>query len=189
MNIETMELLAYVSIVLLVPLLPAFIIYKSLPSSSAVSGPFKGLKINLSGGFAGYFLLVLIASSFAVAKMQEPESAYEVWTVKGSVYYLRALANNEQRKDATGVKIGILPPEYQLGSNGMFSMNVLVRPGHISSERQFPTLFFSHPAHREISINLNNSNIKVDEENKEIELVENINLEKLPEPNRAFFSR
>ena len=47
--------------VLLLPLIPAFLLYKFLPSKTNVSGPFKGLNLKLTGAFGGYFLLVLIA--------------------------------------------------------------------------------------------------------------------------------
>ena len=47
--------------ILLLPLIPAFILYKFLPSKTNVSGPFKGLNLKLTGAFAGYFLLVLTA--------------------------------------------------------------------------------------------------------------------------------
>jgi hypothetical protein len=57
----TFNLIANLSTVLLIPLLPAFILYRFLPSKTAVKGPFKGLTINLTGAFGGYFLLVLIA--------------------------------------------------------------------------------------------------------------------------------
>ena len=47
--------------VLLLPLIPAFLLYKFLPSKTNVSGPFKGLNLKLTGAFGGYFLLVLTA--------------------------------------------------------------------------------------------------------------------------------
>jgi len=47
--------------VLLLPLIPAFLLYKFLPSKTSVSGPFKGLNLKLTGAFGGYFLLVLTA--------------------------------------------------------------------------------------------------------------------------------
>jgi len=47
--------------VLLLPLVPAFLLYKFLPSKTSVAGPFKGLNLKLTGAFGGYFLLVLTA--------------------------------------------------------------------------------------------------------------------------------
>ncbi len=46
--------------ILLLPLAPAFVIYKFLPESDTeVAGPYKKLNLKLKGAFAGYFLLVL----------------------------------------------------------------------------------------------------------------------------------
>ena len=55
----------------LVPLIPAYILYKTLPAETSVSGPFQGLKINLSGAFGGYFLLVLIAFAFSLKLLND----------------------------------------------------------------------------------------------------------------------
>jgi hypothetical protein len=47
--------------ILLLPVIPAYIIYKFLPASDTdVSGPYKGLSLKLKGAFAGYFLLVIV---------------------------------------------------------------------------------------------------------------------------------
>src|SRR5438128_4742058 len=47
--------------ILIIPVIPAFIIYKFLPSSDTdVSGPYQGLSLKLKGAFAGYFLLVIV---------------------------------------------------------------------------------------------------------------------------------
>jgi hypothetical protein len=58
---DTYNLMLTLAFVLIIPLIPALIIYKYLPSKTAVKGPFKGLNINLTGAFGGYFLLVIIA--------------------------------------------------------------------------------------------------------------------------------
>jgi hypothetical protein len=47
--------------ILLVPIIPAYILYKFLPASDTdVSGPYQGLSLKLKGAFAGYFLLVMV---------------------------------------------------------------------------------------------------------------------------------
>ena len=48
-----------VFVALLLPIIPAVVIYKLLPASTHVSGPFKGLQIKLGGAAAFYFLLLL----------------------------------------------------------------------------------------------------------------------------------
>src|SRR5450432_330204 len=57
----TYTFLYVLAAVLLLPLIPAFLLYKFLPSRTNVSGPFKGLNLKLTGAFGGYFLLVLTA--------------------------------------------------------------------------------------------------------------------------------
>lgn len=57
-----MDTFSTLSFLLLIPLIPAFIIYRFLPSKTSVTGPFKGLSLNLTGAFGGYFLLVIISS-------------------------------------------------------------------------------------------------------------------------------
>ena len=76
---EKYELLFHLSTILLIPLIPAFILYKFLPSKTMITGPFKGLNLNLTGAFGGYFLLVLISISltYFVLKNQLMEQVKE----------------------------------------------------------------------------------------------------------------
>lgn len=91
----------------LIPLIPAYVLYKTLPAETSVTGPFQGFKINLSGAFGGYFLLVIIAFGFSlkliadsngkrIEKLSAENSAlktenndlkiqYENWTIEGQV--------------------------------------------------------------------------------------------------------
>ncbi|XZF16605.1 hypothetical protein ACTHGU_10755 [Chitinophagaceae bacterium MMS25-I14] len=87
--------------ILLMPLIPAFILYKFLPSRTTVSGPFKGLDLKLTGAFSGYFLLVLVSvgvffpmlKNEQQAKIDELERALKAgaapatqnWTIMGHV--------------------------------------------------------------------------------------------------------
>jgi hypothetical protein len=51
----------YLLIIIIAPVIPAFLLFKFLPKSSAnASGPFKGLQIKLGGAFAGYFPVFLL---------------------------------------------------------------------------------------------------------------------------------
>src|SRR5665647_606192 len=59
--VTTYSLLYVLAAVMLLPLIPAFLLYKFLPSRTSVGGPFKGLNIKLTGAFGGYFLLVITA--------------------------------------------------------------------------------------------------------------------------------
>jgi len=46
-----------VILITLLPLIPAYILFKFLPSEPFVNGPFKGLQVNFSGATAIYFIL------------------------------------------------------------------------------------------------------------------------------------
>lgn len=82
MNIAQVILL--VSLIILLPLIPAFLLYKYLPAETHVSGPFKGLSIQLTGSFAGYFLIVLAAGYF-VREQLKPVQVAQLWNVRGTV--------------------------------------------------------------------------------------------------------
>ncbi len=68
--------------VILLPILPAFILFKALPSTGAVDGKLQGMEIKLGGAFAGYFAVVLliIANQKTLIPLQ-----YKQWTVTGQV--------------------------------------------------------------------------------------------------------
>src|SRR2546426_12406506 len=75
--------LIWVFTAILLPVIPALLLYKLLPSTADVSGPFHGMQVKLGGAFAGYFLLVLVISYWPGRKPRE--LGYEVWTVKGQI--------------------------------------------------------------------------------------------------------
>ena len=63
--------------ILILPLIPAFIIYKFLPvgktEDTDISGPFSGLSLKLKGAFAGYFLLVVVGLVLQYAIMNNKQ--------------------------------------------------------------------------------------------------------------------
>src|SRR5258708_37101723 len=61
-----MNQLIVLSAIVLLPLIPAFILFKTLKSIAQVDGPLGGLKVSLGGSFGGYVALtVFIATYFA----------------------------------------------------------------------------------------------------------------------------
>ena len=89
--------------VLLLPLIPAFLLYKFLPSRTSVGGPFKGLNIKLTGAFGGYFLLVITAigvffpllkneqakiieqQNAKIKELENTMSSHQQWVMKGNI--------------------------------------------------------------------------------------------------------
>src|SRR3954471_5412733 len=75
---------AILSFVILLPLVPAFLLFTVLPSRAVVSGPLSGLQVNLSGAFGGYVALtVFITGVAATNHMLKP--ANPVWHVRGAI--------------------------------------------------------------------------------------------------------
>ena len=146
--------LTYIAVVVLVPLIPAFLLYKFLPHGrTEVGGPFKGLDIKLSGAFAGYFLVVLIVTSLVVFLIKTkpvvpcpvcptpPATQYEVYTVTGKV----DLEGDSKSPNINSAQLtlSILPPERTVKPDGSFSLQIPVRPGQ-NGEPEFPDLIIGH---------------------------------------------
>jgi hypothetical protein len=99
----TYTFLYVLTAVLLLPLIPAFLLYKFLPSKTNVSGPFKGLNLKLTGAFGGYFLLVITAigvffpllkneqakvieqQNEKIRQLENSISSHQQWVMKGNV--------------------------------------------------------------------------------------------------------
>jgi hypothetical protein len=91
------------TLTILLPLVPAYVLYRNLPGKAIVSGPLKGFNIKLSGAFGGYFALVVLVLS--TLHLWNPVTQEE-WTVTGKVQY-------EQGDTATlqkGTVIYLQPP-------------------------------------------------------------------------------
>jgi hypothetical protein len=139
--------ISYVAAVVLIPLLPAFVLYKFLPSKTTASGPFQGLDVKLSGAFAGYFLVLLMVTSFVIflikrrpTEIPQPKYQYDVYTVLGRV----ELSDSAQaRPDYSGIKLSLAPPQMANTPDGSFSFQVPVRPDQIG-QPDFPNLLIAH---------------------------------------------
>ena len=70
---------------LLLPMLPAFLLFKLLPSNAVVTGPLAGLNVNLGGAFGGYVALAVFFTTIAVqVNLINPTP---VWHVRGSLQF------------------------------------------------------------------------------------------------------
>jgi hypothetical protein len=141
--------LTYIAAVVLIPLIPAFLLYKFLRSGrTSVGGPFRGLDIKLSGAFAGYFLMVLVVSSFVVFLIRQkpipipPAYQYEVYTVQGQVE-LQPADTSAERLDYRNVTLSLQPPPSAVKTDGSFSFEIPVKRGQIG-EPEFPDLLLGY---------------------------------------------
>src|SRR5690349_13472771 len=109
-QLMTENLLVLAAVVLL-PLVPACILYRFLPSNTIVNGPFQGLNLQLTGAFGGYFLVLLAAFGFyhTLPDNHQPETE-EIWTLRGKVPALVTNSNDLQ--------LSVRPASTQIDEDG-----------------------------------------------------------------------
>ncbi len=163
--------LEYLAMVMLLPLIPAVVLYWLLPSDAWVEGPLKGWKIHLTGAFAAYFALFLATSGVAYGHMKplrdriadlEVENAtlrgqYQTWTVVLNRTGLDKTGNNPFNRL---IHVVVHPPDAQPGEDGILSFPLVV-PRDASGQPVFPmlTLTYTPPTgnalYEERSVDLN----------------------------------
>lgn len=143
---------------ILAPVMPAYAMFKWLPSDATANGPFKGLKWKLSGAFAGYFLIVLISWEFAsdlkqaalsehAAKLAAAQAELgEPWTITGHIQKEDGSAPQEAR-------FLTQPPVLDIRRDGSFSLQVLL-PRRKSGEVLPPDLLINCDRYKTVSIPL-----------------------------------
>ena len=89
--------------VVLLPLVPAYILFKFLPSEAGADGPYSGLSLRLKGAFAAYFVVLLAVMSFFHTL---PSNEVELWTIKGKVAALGV-------DNVSDLRISIVPDQSQ----------------------------------------------------------------------------
>ncbi len=172
----------FLLMVFFVPFPPAYFIYQKLPSEIVVRGPFKGLNIKLTGAFGGYFLLVLIAISFAYFALKPSKPNYEIWELKGQIEAESIDPNTgTQTKNITGITIEVTPPNYSVDTKGGFDIPIMVIPAHVGGRRKYPTLKIGRPGYTAEVLRLNDEDIKIDEKMKAIRLRQRVILERMKE--------
>jgi hypothetical protein len=161
--------LFYIALIVLLPMVPAIAIFKLLPSRAAVTGPFKGLKINLGGAFAGYFvLLVLLLSVF---RTPPAEGRSQIWRVKGRVRF------DGPSIPFGDVRISFVPPTERLKGDGTFNFRILATVSD-DGEVEFPELRLEADGYEHVTLPLESLQAKA---GRKIEFGEPIQLRPLPE--------
>jgi len=171
----------------LVPMVPAFVLYRTLPSTAVVSGPFKGLTVQLSGAFGGYFLLTLIAFGYLAAQPR-PTATDELWEVSGKI----SVPNGSLMMDRDHLRVSLQPTTFDLSGDGCFSVRLPAKRD-ASGKAWFPKLVFEAPNLATRTIDLNTGNfsfgqklkLSTDQERKAISLIEEIELKSSGEPYKT----
>ena len=155
--------LVLITFTILLPIAPAYILYKALPSQANVEGPFNGLAIRLSGAFGGYFLLVLVIVGFLTARPQLPKARYEVWAVKGQI-------NQDGTPiDPQRLRLSLVPANQTVIGDGSFDIQIAPEVTD-AGKLKFPTLVIEHPDFQPVSINLNETQAKFGQQIRNISM-------------------
>jgi hypothetical protein len=97
----------------LVPLVPAVLIYKLFPSTTVtVNGIFAGLTINASGAFAGYLIVFIGTYQPLVPPTRDIIAGFQrqFWTIKGDVKLVRADGTEYPHSEALLSKLRVVKP-------------------------------------------------------------------------------
>lgn len=123
--------LLYMTALALIPTIPAFLLFKALPTQAEATGPFAGLNIKLGGAFAGYFLIFL-----ALAYLVPKPSGIDYYTVRG-----RLALGVDTTAPATAwshlVQISIRPSYYTIERTGKFHVTFPIDP---DSREGYPSI-------------------------------------------------
>jgi hypothetical protein len=107
------------SVLVLLPLIPAFLLFKLLPSRAVVKGPLAGFDVALSGAFAGYFALTIIVATFYAQNLQPKK--YKTWVVRGQLQF----PDGERPQ----LCVGQGPPPMSIDANNGFYFQIPVAEG------------------------------------------------------------
>ena len=73
------------ALVILLPMIPAFCLYRFLPAQGEVGGKLFGLPIKLTGSIAGYVVVLLLCMNFSSYDEVAGRDKYELVTLSGSI--------------------------------------------------------------------------------------------------------
>jgi hypothetical protein len=153
-----------IGFVLLLPLVPALILYKVFEQQTIVRGPFRGLRLDLSGAFAGYFLLLILCSGVLFGpggyyakrttdltkQLQDISELRAAWLVKGTVVLKKQSGSNDPQVDGVGIAIEPVP---KILDDGSFEINVLKDKSGGTNAR-FPNLRLSKSGYFPVVVHL-----------------------------------
>jgi hypothetical protein len=190
MNLQSDEFRAFLNLalVILLPMVPAYVLFKALPGTAVVSGPLQGLNIKLGGAFAGYFALLLLV--FSTHSIWNPAPAAQVWEVSGSLV----------AEDGTAIQqpdpkdIGVIPNSFNGYADGTFTLTVSTIPT-LGGGITLPRVMVGYPNFQTTTIPLDPSDANaahlglVRDETKHQIRIPPIRLKPLPEYSAAAAER
>jgi hypothetical protein len=148
--------------VVLLPLIPAYILFKFLPSEAAADGPYSGLSLKLKGAFAAYFVVLLAVMSFFHTL---PSNDVQLWTIKGKV----AAPGVDNVGD---LRISIVPDQSQQKTPDLAFKIRLMVPRDSQGKPDFPNIVIEHPLFNPQTIHLDQDlpDCKLSKANDEVDI-------------------
>ena len=125
-------------IIILVPIVPSYLLFRLLPEKAAVTGPFKGLRIDLSGAFAGYFLIFLVLIG---VRGSFQSTSYQKWEVTGQIVFPDATSN--RYVDPRYVTLSV--PSLRSDWDGNFTLDFVTTSDHVFD---YPHLYINYPGYQ-----------------------------------------
>ena len=144
---EAWQAIVFLAVAVLAPLVPAFLLFKFLPSTGKVSGPWKGLNVKFGGAFGGYLVIFFALLASRPADLNH----YHTWTVQGRVE-LRP-GSQELPTDPRHVVVRVVPPNLNLLNNGAFDFEIAVNENRYG-QLTFPNLQLDLPGYQGTTVAL-----------------------------------
>ena len=170
---QTLIPIITLSFIILLPVLPAYLLFRALPSTGKVEGKFQGMEIKLGGSFAGYFALVfLVLHSKDLWNPPAPKPSAYVWHLSGQV----TDSNGNPIEQLEAKDFALDPPNFSTLPGGTFDLTISTEPRD-GGGTKYPRLVISHRSFAPISIPLDATldsktasdlGIKRDDEHREI---------------------
>jgi len=126
------------ALITLLPLIPAYVLFAALKSQARVTGPFSGLKIQLGGAFAAYFIVLIVVSQGVGAEIERFH--YHTWKVTGEVKFVAGGTKPEYAQIVSYMR----PPELPVRSDGTFEFDVPVKE-FANGQLEWPQLSMEVP--------------------------------------------
>lgn len=129
---ETSLALIVMTVTILLPLIPAVVLFRFLSSSADAEGPVHGLRVRLGGPIAAYTVLFLCL----LYVRPQADVHFHTWTVSGVLNFDHLPTEDEP--NVNDVMIRFVPPRLNVMNEGAFTWEIPVieRDGTL----QFPDL-------------------------------------------------
>ena len=169
---DSFNQVAVVAAVFLIPLIPSLLIYWLLPPGrTQVTGPFRGLTLNLQGAFAAYFIVLLVCVGLFLKITESSQTQMikelnsQIGQLRSQIKLLREDKQSAQTWTVEGSFVSGYPDETKVfvnddvkyspgGNSGSFRMN-LHRPLENGKATPPFALYVMNPFDGMITLDLN----------------------------------